>query len=252
LVNDHVRQQCCRKKMSGKPAGNSAKNKDSREIAFFQRLYQNPFFRGILSVTRPKLNPCESSKLDLEMFALWRTGVAWLIGVCRLLLFCWRTMLIPNYPLGWQWCSLELLHTACELYFDWRMVFLPPSMGLSWLSSTLVLTIGFLGTLYIASRVRVILRFSRPACHSFRIAINNFPKLASCCHSFHTDTCFRPGVYYNRYNRPHTVSYVHIVIPRQSMKNFKWHIHLNSRILGIISPLSVRTAGLWLPDCPIL
>ena len=61
MINDHVRQQCCRRKMSGKPAGNSAKNKDSREIAFFQRLYQNPSFRGIVSVTRPKLNPCKSS-----------------------------------------------------------------------------------------------------------------------------------------------------------------------------------------------
>ena len=36
---------------------------------------------------------------------------------------------------------------------------LPPSMGLSWPSSTLVLTVGFLGSLYIASRVQVFFRF---------------------------------------------------------------------------------------------
>jgi len=96
---------------------------------------------------------------------------------------------------------------------------LPPSMGLSWLSGALVLTIGFLGSPQIASRVRVIFSFSRLACHSFRIAINNFAKLASYCHNFYTDTCFRPGVYYNRCNRPRTVSFVHIVMPRESMKN---------------------------------
>jgi len=84
-----------------------------------------------------------------------------------------------------------------------------------------VLTIGSLGSLHIASRVRVIFIFSRPACHSFRIAIINFPKLARYCHGFHTGTCFRPGVYYNRCNRPHAVSYVHIVMPRESMKNFE-------------------------------
>jgi len=38
LVNGHVKQQLCRKKVSGKSAESSAKNKDSREIAFFQRL----------------------------------------------------------------------------------------------------------------------------------------------------------------------------------------------------------------------
>ena len=125
------------------------------------------------------------------------------------------------------WCYfLDILVTGIT-HDKCTTITLPPSMGLSWLSSTLVLTISFLGSLYIASRLRVIFRFSRMACHSFRIAINNFPKLASSCHSFYTETCFRPGVYYNRCDKPHTVSYVHIVMPLQSMKNFKWHIHLN-------------------------
>ena len=34
-----------------------------------------------------------------------------------------RTLPIPNYPLGCQRCSLELLHPSWELNFDWRRVF---------------------------------------------------------------------------------------------------------------------------------
>jgi len=33
-----------------------------------------------------------------------------------------RTLSIPNYPLGCQWCSLELLHASWGLNFDWHMV----------------------------------------------------------------------------------------------------------------------------------
>jgi len=52
----------------------------------------------------------------------WR-GVAWLSGVSVAYLLLERALPIPNYPLGWQWCSLELLHTVWELHFDWHMVF---------------------------------------------------------------------------------------------------------------------------------
>jgi len=55
------------------------------------------------------------------MTTRWSGVTLWCMLVTYLL--SKRALPIPDYPLGWQWCSWELLHTAWEPNLDWRMVF---------------------------------------------------------------------------------------------------------------------------------
>jgi len=59
---------------------------------------------------------------------------------------------------------------------------LPSVIGLSWLFSLLVFTIGFLGFLYNRFMRRLFLAF-QSTCHSFHKAIYTFPGLARYCHA---------------------------------------------------------------------